>query len=97
MHPYRGMTLLYPNGNARSRTARVLHASTWTARSHISKGPQLLPGTLQEFPTILPDLPEVQRIRFCWFLTEGLTEELTNCPSIFNIRSGIELVIYGRI
>ncbi|CAM9096658.1 unnamed protein product [Ectocarpus sp. 13 AM-2016] len=50
----------------------------------------------QKSPIILPDLSEVQRISFCWFLTEGLPEELTNCPSILNQNSGIELVIYGQ-
>lgn len=50
----------------------------------------------QKSPIILPDLSEVQRISFCWFLTEGLPEELTNCPSIINNNSGIELIIYGQ-
>lgn len=50
----------------------------------------------QKSPIILPDLSEVQRISFCWFLTEGLPEELTNCPSILNNNSGIELIIYGQ-
>ena len=50
----------------------------------------------QKSPIILPDLSEVQRISFCWFLTEGLAEELTNCPSILNNNSGIELIIYGQ-
>ncbi len=50
----------------------------------------------QKSPIILPDLSEVQRISFCWFLTEGLSEELTNCPSILNSNSGIELIIYGQ-
>nr|YP_009730799.1 DNA-directed RNA polymerase subunit beta [Cladosiphon okamuranus]QAY81036.1 DNA-directed RNA polymerase subunit beta [Cladosiphon okamuranus] len=50
----------------------------------------------QKSPVILPDLSEVQRISFCWFLTEGLPEELTNCPSILNTNSGIELIIYGQ-
>ncbi|CAM9246524.1 unnamed protein product [Ectocarpus sp. 4 AP-2014] len=50
----------------------------------------------QKSPIILPDLSEVQRISFCWFLTEGLPEELANCPSILNQNSGIELIIYGQ-
>nr|YP_009182366.1 DNA-directed RNA polymerase beta chain [Costaria costata]ALF62910.1 DNA-directed RNA polymerase beta chain [Costaria costata]QWK43783.1 RNA polymerase beta subunit [Costaria costata]WAM62520.1 RNA polymerase beta subunit [Costaria costata] len=56
----------------------------------------ILENRKQKFPIILPDLSEVQRISFCWFLTEGLPEELTNCPSILNKRSGIELIIYGQ-
>lgn len=50
----------------------------------------------QKFSTELPDLSEVQRISFCWFLTEGLPEELTNFPSILNKKSGIQLFIYGQ-
>ena len=50
----------------------------------------------KKFPVVLPDLSEIQRISFCWFLTEGLPEELTNYPSILNKKSGIELIIYGQ-
>nr|YP_011005657.1 RNA polymerase beta subunit [Cutleria multifida]WAM62661.1 RNA polymerase beta subunit [Cutleria multifida] len=50
----------------------------------------------RKFPIVLPDLSEIQRISFCWFLTEGLSEELTNYPSILNKKSGIELIIYGQ-
>ena len=50
----------------------------------------------QQFPIILPDLSELQRISFCWFLTEGLPQELSNYPSILNKKSGIELIIYGQ-
>nr|YP_009327002.1 DNA-directed RNA polymerase beta subunit [Pleurocladia lacustris]ANS57515.1 DNA-directed RNA polymerase beta subunit [Pleurocladia lacustris]ANS57659.1 DNA-directed RNA polymerase beta subunit [Pleurocladia lacustris] len=47
-------------------------------------------------PILLPDLSEVQRISFCWFLTEGLSEELANYSSILNQNSGIELIIYSQ-
>ena len=50
----------------------------------------------KKFPIKLPDLSEIQRISFCWFLAEGLSEELTNYPSILNKKSGIELLIYGQ-
>jgi len=50
----------------------------------------------QQFPIILPDLSELQRISFCWFLAEGLPQELSNYPSILNKKSGIELIIYGQ-
>lgn len=50
----------------------------------------------QKFPLVLPNLSEVQRLSFCWFLTEGIPEELTNYPSILNKKSGIELIIYGQ-
>nr|QWK41794.1 RNA polymerase beta subunit [Protohalopteris sp.] len=47
-------------------------------------------------PIILPDLSEIQRISFCWFLTEGLPQELTKHPSLLNEKTGIELLIYGQ-
>ena len=50
----------------------------------------------QKFPLVLPDLSEVQRLSFCWFLTEGIPEEFTDYPSILNKKSGIELIIYGQ-
>nr|YP_011007344.1 RNA polymerase beta subunit [Scytothamnus australis]WAM64773.1 RNA polymerase beta subunit [Scytothamnus australis] len=50
----------------------------------------------QKSSVVLPDLSETQRISFCWFLKEGLPEELTYCPSIVNKKSGIELIIYGQ-
>nr|YP_009330526.1 RpoB [Coccophora langsdorfii]ANS72298.1 RpoB [Coccophora langsdorfii] len=50
----------------------------------------------QTFPIVLPDLSEVQRLSFCWLLTEGIPEELINYPSIVNKKSGIELLIYGQ-
>nr|YP_011005099.1 RNA polymerase beta subunit [Analipus japonicus]WAM61962.1 RNA polymerase beta subunit [Analipus japonicus] len=49
-----------------------------------------------KFSTVLPDLSEIQRISFCWFLAEGLPEELKNCSSILNKNSGIEVLIYGQ-
>nr|YP_011007484.1 RNA polymerase beta subunit [Sporochnus bolleanus]WAM64913.1 RNA polymerase beta subunit [Sporochnus bolleanus] len=56
----------------------------------------ILENRKQKFPLVLPDLSELQRISFCWFLTEGLPEELTNYPLILNKKSGIELIIYGQ-
>nr|YP_010485462.1 RNA polymerase beta subunit [Sargassum serratifolium]UVW81395.1 RNA polymerase beta subunit [Sargassum serratifolium] len=50
----------------------------------------------QTFAMRLPDLSEVQRVSFCWLLTEGIAEELINYPSIMNKKSGIELLIYGQ-
>ena len=44
----------------------------------------------------VPDLSEMQRISFCWFLTEGLPQELAKYPSILNEKTGIELFIYGQ-
>ena len=40
----------------------------------------------------LPDLLEIQRSSFCWFLSEGLAYELTKFPSIFVMPTGNKLV-----
>lgn len=44
----------------------------------------------------LPDLSELQRLSFCWFLIEGLPQELANFPMITNKKSGLHLTIYGE-
>nr|YP_009455762.1 DNA-directed RNA polymerase beta chain [Dictyopteris divaricata]YP_010205269.1 DNA-directed RNA polymerase beta chain [Grateloupia livida]AQZ24978.1 DNA-directed RNA polymerase beta chain [Dictyopteris divaricata]UAV85838.1 DNA-directed RNA polymerase beta chain [Grateloupia livida] len=50
----------------------------------------------QKLTINLPDLSEIQRLSFCWFLTEGLPQELANFPLILNKKSGIQLVLYGH-
>nr|YP_010185241.1 RNA polymerase beta subunit [Ishige okamurae]QVJ99585.1 RNA polymerase beta subunit [Ishige okamurae] len=50
----------------------------------------------QKFSANLPDLSEIQRISFCWFLTDGLPQEVTNYPSMINQKSNIELLVYGQ-
>ncbi|CAM9091113.1 unnamed protein product [Discosporangium mesarthrocarpum] len=49
-----------------------------------------------KFPITLPNLSEVQRISFCWFLTDGLPQEMTNYSSIINLKTGIQITIYGQ-
>lgn len=49
----------------------------------------------QKLTKNIPDLSEIQRLSFCWFLTEGLPQELANFPISINKKSGIQLVIYG--
>lgn len=44
----------------------------------------------------LPDLSEIQRLSFCWFLTEGISEELLNFPILLNKKSNLEVQIYGN-
>lgn len=56
----------------------------------------ILSYNIRNWPIILPDLSEHQRISFCWFLTEGLPQELTNFSSIRNEKTGIELLIFGQ-
>ena len=46
--------------------------------------------------TNLPDLLEIQRSSFCWFLSEGLAQELAKFSSIFDLTGNIELRVYGQ-
>src|SRR6476620_9420194 len=43
----------------------------------------------------LPDLLEIQRSSFCWFLSEGLATEVKKLSSIFNLEKNLEIRIYG--
>nr|YP_011007574.1 RNA polymerase beta subunit [Syringoderma abyssicola]WAM65003.1 RNA polymerase beta subunit [Syringoderma abyssicola] len=56
----------------------------------------ILAQNQQKLNLTLPDLSEIQRLSFCWFLTEGLPQELSNYPSLLNKKSGIELLIYAQ-
>ena len=44
----------------------------------------------------LPNLSEIQRASFCWFLSNGLPDTIVNYPSIINKKSGLQLLIYGQ-
>lgn len=46
--------------------------------------------------TNLPDLLEIQRSSFCWFLSEGLAQELAKFSSIFDLTENLELRVYGH-
>lgn len=46
--------------------------------------------------TNLPDLLEIQRSSFCWFLSEGLAMELNKFSCIFDLEANLELRIYGN-
>lgn len=46
--------------------------------------------------TNLPDLLEIQRSSFCWFLSKGLAYELAAFQSIFDLTENLELRIYGH-
>ena len=46
--------------------------------------------------TNLPDLLEMQKSSFCWFLSKGLPEELAKFSSIFDLTGDLELKIYGN-
>ena len=46
--------------------------------------------------TTLPDFIEMQRTSFCWFLSHGLTDELSNFSSILDFSGNIEYVFFGQ-
>lgn len=49
-----------------------------------------------DYITTLPDFIEMQRISFCWFLSQGLTAELSNFSSILDFSGNIEYVFFGQ-
>lgn len=46
--------------------------------------------------TALPDFIEMQRISFSWFISQGLTDELSNFSSILDFTGNIESFIFGQ-
>ena len=46
--------------------------------------------------TALPDFIEMQRISFCWFISEGLKDELSNFSSILDFSGNIEYIFFGQ-
>ena len=48
------------------------------------------------FITALPDFIEMQRISFCWFLTQGLNEELALFSRIHDFSQNTEYVLFGE-
>ena len=46
--------------------------------------------------TALPDFIEMQRISFCWFISEGLKDELENFSSILDFSGNIEYIFFGQ-
>lgn len=46
--------------------------------------------------TNLPDLLEIQKSSFCWFLSKGLAQELSKFSSIFDLTGDLELKVYGH-
>ena len=55
------------------------------------------PGTIQPTPVhLLPDLVEIQRASFRWFLSEGLVEELESFSPITDYTGKLELHFLGK-
>ena len=48
------------------------------------------------YSTTLPDFIDMQRISFCWFLSQGLTDELLNFSSILDFSGNIEYLFFGQ-
>ena len=46
--------------------------------------------------TALPDFIEMQRISFCWFISQGLKEELANFSSVLDFSGNIEYIFFGQ-
>ena len=46
--------------------------------------------------TTLPDFIEMQRVSFCWFISQGLTDELSNFSSLLDFNGNIEYIFFGQ-
>ena len=46
--------------------------------------------------TALPDFIEMQRASFCWFIAQGLTEELALFSRIHDFSYNTEYVLFGH-
>ena len=44
----------------------------------------------------LPDFLEMQRLSFCWFITQGLNEELALFSRITDFSESTEYLIFGE-
>ena len=43
----------------------------------------------------LPDFLAMQRVSFCWFITQGLNEELTLFSKIYDFSQNTEYMMFG--
>lgn len=48
------------------------------------------------YVTALPDFIEMQRVSFCWFISQGLTDELANFSSVLDFSGNIEYIFFGQ-
>jgi len=46
--------------------------------------------------TALPDFIEMQRVSFCWFISQGLSEELAMFSRIYDFTYNTEYVLFGH-
>ena len=48
------------------------------------------------YTTALPDFIEMQRISFCWFIVQGLNEELNTFSRIYDFSQNTEYILFGQ-
>jgi len=51
---------------------------------------------MMNYTTALPDFIEMQRVSFCWFIAEGLNEELNTFSRIYDFSQNTEYVLFGQ-
>ena len=51
---------------------------------------------MMNYTTALPDFIEMQRVSFCWFIAQGLSEELNTFSRIYDFSQNTEYVLFGQ-
>jgi len=51
---------------------------------------------MMNYTTALPDFIEMQRVSFCWFIAQGLNEELTSFSRIYDFSQNTEYILFGQ-
>src|SRR6056300_863693 len=51
---------------------------------------------MMNYATALPDFIEMQRVSFCWFIAQGLNEELNTFSRIYDFSQNTEYVLFGQ-
>ena len=51
---------------------------------------------MMNYTTALPDFIEMQRVSFCWFIAQGLNEELNTFSRIYDFTQNTEYVLFGQ-
>ena len=51
---------------------------------------------MMNYTTALPDFIEMQRVSFCWFISQGLNEELNSFSRIYDFSQNTEYVLFGQ-
>jgi len=51
---------------------------------------------MMNYTNPLPDFLEMQRVSFCWFITQGLTEELITVSRMYDFTQNTEYILFGQ-